>query len=210
MIASDILTAVLLGFIGGITPGPIILLAFSEILRSPKKGLVNGMIYLTYAGLTEFCVGLFLIITSSILKIPLLYFHYLSIIGIAILIYLVIKLLQINKIEYNEKGKSIKPKHIILLMIFNGPMWLFWLSVCLPTAFNLGSNIVHGEYLFIVVFEISMMTGLAIILFGFNSFRNHFTNPKLVRRIFLVLSILLMLLIVKMAYSEIVYFASYL
>lgn len=206
MILENIFIAIVLGFTGGITPGPIILLSFAEILRSPKQGLVNGGMYLLFAGLTEFCVALFLIYTSSWLSIPNIVFHFLAIFGIAILIFLAINILKINKIEYKEQKKQIQIKHIIGLMLFNCPMWLFWLSVCLPAAFRLGTQIRHGEYLFAIIFEISMMFGLAIMLFGFNSFRKFFTNERIIKRIFLILSSLLFLIALKILSSEVLFF----
>lgn len=83
---NDFLTPIILGIVGGITPGPIILLAFSEVLKDSKKGLANGGIYLIYAGLTEFFIGLFLIYSSKSFQIPAIVFHVLSIIGILLLI----------------------------------------------------------------------------------------------------------------------------
>ncbi len=205
---NEILTPIILGLIGGVTPGPIILLAFSEVLKDSKKGLANGGIYLIYAGLTEFFIGLFLIITSKSFQIPAIVFHILSIIGIALLIYIAIKIFNINSIKYDDKLTSIRPIHIIGLMILNGPLWIFWISVCLPSAFKLGQLINHGEYLFLLIFEISMMTGLGIMLFGFNTFRDYFSNYKIVRNTFRILTIILSLLIIKMIYSESFFFYS--
>lgn len=204
----DIFTPILLGFIGGITPGPIIFLAFSEVLKDSKNGLANGWMYLVYAGLTEFFIGLFLITTSTNLNLPPVIFHILAIIGIALLIYIAVKILGIRSINTNQQSKNIKRHHIIGLMLVNGPLWIFWVSVCLPAAFNLGQQINFGEYMFLVIFEISMMTGLAIMLFGFNSFRNYFSNERIVKRIFQVLTLLLALIIVKMIYTESIFFYS--
>ncbi|MFC2151198.1 hypothetical protein ACFLSE_01610 [Bacteroidota bacterium] len=204
----DLLVPIFLGFIGGITPGPIILLAFSEILKDSKKGLKNGGIYLIYAGLTEFFIGLFLIITSTIFQFPPIIFHTLSIIGIIVLIYIAFKIFGIKSIEYETQSKKIKRGHIIALMLLNGPLWIFWISVCLPAAFNLGQIFDYGEYLFLVLFELSMMTGLGIALFGFNSFRKYFSNEKITSRIFRVLTILISILIVKIIYTESLFFYS--
>jgi threonine/homoserine/homoserine lactone efflux protein len=207
-ILNEILTPIILGLIGGVTPGPIILLAFSEILKDSKKGLANGGIYLIYAGLTELFIGLFLIITSKSFQVPAIVFHLLSIIGIALLIYIAIKIFNIRSIKYDNKTTSIKPIHIIGLMILNGPLWIFWISVCLPSAFKLGQLVNHGEYIFLLVFEFSMMTGLGIMLVGFNTFRDYFSNYKIVRITFRILTIILGLLIIKMIYTESFFFYS--
>lgn len=205
MVFEQIFTAIILGFVGGITPGPIILLAFSEILRSQKKGLVNGAMYLIFAGLTEFFIGLFLILTTSFLEIPQVVIHGISIIGVIILLMLAYQIFQIHKIEYKETTKKVKIWHIISLMLLNGPLWIFWISVCIPTAFKLREMISYGEFLFLFIFEISMMTGLAIMLFGFNSFRSIFKNEKIISKVFLVLSFLLFFIAVKILYSEVLF-----
>ncbi len=206
MIFEQIFTAIILGFVGGITPGPIILLAFSEILRSQKKGLVNGAMYLIFAGLTEFFIGLFLILTTSFLEIPQIILHTISLIGVIILLMLAYQIFQIHKIEYKKTTKKVKVWHIISLMLLNGPLWMFWISVCIPTAFKLGEMISYGEFLFLFIFEISMMIGLAIMLFGFNSFRSVFKNEKIISRVFLILSFLLFFIAVKVLYSEVLFF----
>ncbi|MBU8892381.1 MAG: hypothetical protein KOO66_06355 [Bacteroidales bacterium] len=206
----DLLTPILLGFIGGVTPGPIIFLAFSEVLKDSNKGLIHGGMYLIFAGLTEFFIGLFLIITSKSFQLPPIVFHTLAIAGISLLIYIAVKIFSINSISPKKQSRSISGKHIIAIMLVNGPLWMFWVSVCLPAAFNLGQSITYGEYLFLVLFEISMMSGLAIMLFGFNAFRNYFSNEKNVRRIFQILTGLLVLIIIKMIYSESIFFYVYL
>ena len=92
-----IFTAIILGITGGIIPGPIIILAFSEVLRSPDKGLINGGKYLLFAGLSDFIIGLFLIATSSWLNIPPIVFHAIAIIGVIMLVYLSVQVYKIHK-----------------------------------------------------------------------------------------------------------------
>ena len=204
----DLLAPVILGFIGGITPGPIILLAFSEVLKDSKKGLINGGMYLVFAGITEFFIGLFLITASRSFNLPPIVFHILSIIGIILLSYIAIRIFGIQSINTEKQTKHVTKYHIIGLMLVNGPLWMFWLSVCIPAAFRLGQQINFGEYLFLFIFELSMMTGLAIMLFGFNSFKKYLTNEKIVKSIFRVITVLLVLLILKMIYSEIIFFSN--
>lgn len=206
----DILTPIILGFVGGITPGPIILLAFSEIIKDSNKGLINGGTYLLFAGLTEFIIGFLLITTSNNLNFPPIIFHFLSALGITLLIYIALNTLGIDSINIKKESKPITKYHIIGIMLVNGPLWMFWISVCLPAAFNLGQLINYGEYLFLIIFEISMMTGLAIMLFGFNAFRTYFSNKKVVKSIFKILTILLSILIIKMIYSETIFFYEFL
>jgi threonine/homoserine/homoserine lactone efflux protein len=204
MISEYVFIAIILGFTGGLIPGPIIILAFSEIIKSPKNGLVNGAKYIVFAGLTEFLIGFFLVATSSLIIIPVVILHIITIIGILMLFYIGYQVYRIRKIEYNSTAKKIGIVHIVVLMLLNGPLWLFWISVCVPAALKLGDLINFGEYLFIIIFEISMMFGLAIILFGFNSFRNLLTKEKIIGRIFSILSAALFFIALRILYSEII------
>src|SRR3989338_7696255 len=115
MIYNDLVTTILLGFIGGLTPGPILLIALSEILRSPHKGIINGGMYIIVAGLTEFFIGLFLIATSAWLKIPDIVFHIFAIVGVIMLVYIAIQLYKIKKVDYEKEQKKISAKHIVAL-----------------------------------------------------------------------------------------------
>lgn len=206
MIFNDILTALVLWLVWGLSPGPIILLSFSEILRSPKDGLKNGGMYLVIAWLTEFFIGLFLIGTAAWLKIPVMIFHGLAILGIAMLLFIAFQILKIRTIDYTQEQKQMSIFHIALFVLLNWPLWLFWISVCLPAAFRLGDKIYLGEYVFAIIFEIGVILGLAVMLFGFNSFRNFFSREEIVRRIFTALGILLILMAGRMAYEELLFF----
>jgi threonine/homoserine/homoserine lactone efflux protein len=129
MIWKDIITALYLGIIGGLVPSPILFLGLSEIVISRKKGISRGSMYIVVAGLTEMGIGLFLIITASWLKIPQIVFHSFAIIGVGLLIYIAIQLFKLKKIDYQQDRKSVGISSVILLMVFNGAVWLFWLSV---------------------------------------------------------------------------------
>ncbi len=206
MIFEHILTATVLGFTGGLTPGPIILMSFAEVLRSPTKGLANGRMYLIVAGLTEFFIGLFLVVTASWFQLPNYVFHSIAILGVLMLLYIAFQINKIRTINWGEGKRKIGIGHIIAFMLLNGSLWLFWISVCLPSAYKFGEAVPYGEYFFVIIFEIAMMTALGSLLFAFNSFRSYFSNEKIVRKIFLTLTILITLVACKIAYTEIKYF----
>lgn len=206
MTLNDLATPVLLGLTGGLTPGPIILLAFSEMLRSPKSGMAHGGMYLLIAALTEFCIGLFLVVSATWLAIPPIVFHVVGVVGGLILLYIAFQVYQIRSIRYQQEQKKINPFYIVLLMLLNGPLWLFWLSVCLPAAFQFGSVLPYGQYLFVLIFELSMAAGLAAMLLAFHFSRHIFSNPKIIHNVFAVLSLVLFLMAGKILYQEVSFF----
>ena len=203
-----IITAIILWLIWWVTPWPVILIAFSEMLKSPKKWLKRGILFLFIAAITEFFIALFLILSFSFLQIPEFIFHIISLVWVLVLLYIAYQVYKVRKIEYSEDTKQVKAWHIFTLMMLNGPMWVFWLSVCLPEAFKLWNILPYWEFIFLIIFEISMMIWLGLILFSFYWFRKAFTNEKIVGKIFLILSLLLFGIAVKILYTEIIYFIS--
>ncbi len=196
------MAAIILGFTDGITPGPIILTAFSEILKSPKGGLFKGGKYLLVAALTEFCIALFLVTSSKIFSIPEIVFKILSFLGAGMLIYIGIIVLKIKSLNNEEKKENVKPWHIFVFMVFNGPMWLFWISVYIPEAHKMNTYIAFSDYLFVIIFEIFMIIGLDIIIYGFYSFRKLLLSEKFIKNVFRILSILIFLVAAKILYSS--------
>jgi threonine/homoserine/homoserine lactone efflux protein len=207
MITSQVLTAITLGFIAGAIPGPIIFLAFSEILRSPRQNFLTTSRYVYLAGITELFIGLFLVTTSSLISIPDFIFPGLSMLGGLLLVYLGFQTKQAYKsYQHNIEIKPLSSTAIVVLMLLNGPLWLFWLSVNLPNAFLMGKSIFLGKYLFVCIFEIGMMSSMSILLFLFKSFRRIFSNTKLLKLLYLVLALALVFFGIKLLYSGALFF----
>lgn len=207
----DILfTTITLWLIWGLTPWPVIFIWFSEILEFPKKWLIRWWIFVLVAGVTEFFIGLFLIATSAWLKIAPLFIHFVGLWGVIMLCFLAWKISKINSIKHQQSKKDIKILHIIVLMASYWPLWLFWISVCLPIALKFWNIFPHGGYVFLAIFEISMMVWLWVLLFLFYSFRHIFSNKKVIGKVFMVLSILLLYIAMKMLYGEILFFSEFL
>jgi len=195
MILSQVLTAVILGVTAGAIPGPVLLLAFSETLREPNQKLLVTLRYAYIAGLTELFIGLFLILSSSFVSIPDFVFPTLSIMGGFLLIYLSLQTRQAYRgLQKDEKLEQLPVMAVAALMLLNGPVWLFWLSVNLPNAFLMKGSMYLGEYLFIAVYETAMVCSLSVLIFLFRSCRSLFANEKLLRLFYLGLAFALAIL----------------
>lgn len=167
----------------------------------------RALLYITVAAITEFCVGFFLIFTASWFKIPNIFFHFLAVLGAVLLFYISFQLYKIKKLHYhNTQHSRASVGHILLIMLLNGPLWLFWTSVCLPLAFKLGNQINSGQYYFLFIFQFSMFLAMNILLFSFFSFRKIFLNEKIARKVFILLSFIMFLIACKVMYTEIVFF----
>lgn len=203
------LSIVILGFIGGITPGPILVMAFSEILMKSKRSIKRAIEIILVTVLTETLIAVFLITTARILEIPAVIFHAVSIIGISILFMLSLKMFRIKEINTQAERKETSLFHIFLIMIFNGPLWMFWISICLPIVNQVGEVVQYGEYLYLIIFEISMIAGITLMFFIFTYATKNVGNNKTIKKIYISLGIVLSLLASKMLVSEIKYFTNY-
>lgn len=206
MILSNILTTIMLWLIAWVTPWPIILLAFSEILKSKSSSFFKWYIYVLLLWLIEFIIWFFLIFTSKLFQIPQIIFHFLSIIWVFLLIHLAFQIYKISKIDFDKENKKTSLKSVILLTFFNGALWSFWASVCLPFAINLWNIINFWEYLFLIIFEFSMIFSSAILLIIFGMFKKIFSNERIISKFYIFLSLCLWFIALKILYWEIVYF----
>lgn len=201
-----IFTTILIWLMWWLTPWPIIFISFSEILKNEKSWLYNWLKYVFVSWITEFFIGLFLIITYSYLNIPTYIFHFLWILGSLMLIYISYNILKIKDIDYKEKNNTLKTKHIVYLMLFNWPMWVFWVTVCIFVSFKFWQYIIYWQYLFLVIFEFFMLLWSWILLLLFKFFRKLLINERFINKNFTILAILIFILAIKVLYWEIIYF----
>lgn len=202
-------TPVVLGFIGGVTPGPILILAFSDFLNSSSHKLQALKIVLTVV-FTETIIALFLIITSRSLRIPDFAFHLISILGITILISLMVKMFKVNDISYSSERKNLSLVKIFFLMLFNGPLWVFWITICLPVVNEFGKMLVYGEYLYLIIFETSMIIGIVFMFILFIRLTRSVRSQNNIKKLYYFLGCILGVLILKMVVNEGKYFINYL
>jgi hypothetical protein len=73
----------------------------------------------------------------------------------------------------------------------------------LPIAFHLGNEIKFGEYLFILLFEFSMVITMTIIFTLFNRLKVYFSNEKVIKTSFFVLGLLIALITLKIVIGEV-------
>jgi threonine/homoserine/homoserine lactone efflux protein len=197
---------ILLGFIGGITPGPILIMAFSEILIKSRQNIKRAVEIIIVTVFTETIIALFLITFSKVFKIPPILFHLVSIIGISILFMLSINMFKVKEMNTAVEKKDTNLLKVFLIMIFNGPLWMFWISVCLPLVYQMADKMVFGEYIFLIIFEISMIAGISLMFFLFSLITKNVKNQKKIQILYIILGVILGLLALKMLISEIEYF----
>lgn len=190
-----------LGFIGGSVPGPILTSIFTEVVR---KGFLRSFRVMLYALLSEIIVASLIMFIVFSLHIPQYVFYAMSFIGAVVLVWIAMQVWAIQSLH--DKGKLFDFKQIFLLTIFNGALWIFWTTICVPQAYVLGQKIRGGQVLFLLLFEIGWLTATVILTFLFSRFRPLLVKKGVISIVFKVFAAILVLLAVNLVITSIRYF----
>ena len=198
----QIITAILLGLVGGIVPGPVLAATFTEILQS---GLSKSLRIIFWAMLTETFVALISLIILSSLGFSQAFFNALSFIGAGILIWIAFQLWKIRSLDIGEKVHFGIGK-IASMILANGVLWTFWITVCIPKAITLGEQIHYGQYLFLVLVEIGWLISTIGVAVAFSWFRSLLSDPRIVPYMFKFFAVVFGYFALTMIYTSAVYF----
>ncbi|HUD04258.1 MAG TPA: LysE family transporter [Candidatus Paceibacterota bacterium] len=198
----QILTAFILGLVGGTVPGPVLAATFTEILQS---GFYRGLRIVFWGMLAETILAFIGIVAFSSLGLSQSFFYALSFIGAGILIWIATQLWKIKSLDLGEKAHFGVGK--IFSMIFaNGVVWTFWITICVPKAVVLSQQIQYGQFLFLVVVEIGWLISTVAVAFAFSWFRGILSNPKFVPFMFKFFSLVFVYFALNMLYSSTIFF----
>ncbi len=204
--AENIISILLLGFIAGSIPGPMITAVFTEIIHS---GFLKSLRVVLWAFLAEVLIALSILIFFFSFDIPPYFFHAISVIGAGILIYMGLGVWKISSLANGEK-EFFTLKKIFAIMIFNGTLWSFWITVCIPQAFALSRIISNGQYFFLLFFESGWITANILWAFIFSRFRSILLKKGMVTSVFKIFALLLFYFATKMLYGAAAYLIQYL
>lgn len=197
----QLFTIFLLGFIGGSIPGPILTSTFTEALR---KGFIKSLRVISYAAISEIIVATLILSIFFSIHIPQSIFYGISFVGALVLIWIATQIWSIKNLHENEKIFNFTK--IFLLTIFNGPLWIFWSTICVPQAYVLNQKITGGAALFLLTFELGWFTSTAVLTFLFSRFRPILTKEGVVGKVFKIFAIILAIFAVRLVLTSFFYF----
>lgn len=199
---NELTSALVLGLIGGVIPGPVLTATFTEILQS---GIPKSMRIILWAMFTETVVALISLLALSSMNFSESFFQGLSIIGAAILIWISTSIWKVHKIDTEEKVHFSLGK-ISAMIMANGVLWTFWITVCVPKAILLSEKVAFGNYLFLLLVEIGWLISTVMVAIVFSRFRKILSNPKVVPIIFKIFALTFVYFAVDMVYRSIKFF----
>lgn len=154
--------------------------------------------------LTESAVALASLVVLSSLGLTSSFFSMLSFIGAGVLIWIAVQIWKINSLDLGEKV-YFSPGKIALMILANGVLWTFWITVCVPKAIALGEQIRYGQFIFLALVEIGWLISTVGVAFVFSWFRNVLSNPCVVPLMFKFLSLVFIYFALSMAYTSVTF-----
>ncbi|OFX28045.1 MAG: hypothetical protein A2X08_11590 [Bacteroidetes bacterium GWA2_32_17] len=200
--SNDIIFAFILGLIGGVIPGPVLAATFTEILQS---GFLKSLRIILWAFIIETIVALISMLLLSALNLPEYVFRIISIAGAAVLMWLSFSIWKIKVIDSNKKAYFSFWK-ISIMIISNGMLWIYWITVCVPRAIMLNEKIFLGNYLFLALVELGWLISTITVAIIFSQFRKLLSNPKVVPAIFKIFALVFLYFAIDSVISTICYF----
>jgi threonine/homoserine/homoserine lactone efflux protein len=199
---SQFIPAIILGLIGGLIPGPVLAATFTEILQT---SFTKSFHIIFWAMLTETAIALISLVALSMFHLSTAFFYAVSFVGAAILVKIALDIWKINKIDTNEKV-HFKLSTISAMILANGVLWIFWITVCVPKAVFLGQQIFGGQYLFLGLVEVGWLISTLGVAFIFSKFRVILSNPRKISVMFKIFSLAFLYFAASMLYQSANYF----
>ena len=126
-------------------------------------------------------------------------------VGAAILIWISTSIWKVHKIDTEEKIHFSLGK-ISAMILANGVLWTFWITVCVPKAILLSEKVAFGNYLFLLLVEIGWLVSTVLVAYIFSKFRKILSNPKVVPIMFKIFALTFVYFAVDMVYRSLKFF----
>ncbi len=198
----ELVIALMLGLIGGVIPGPVITAVFTEILQS---GYLKSLRIIFIALVTETIVALISLLVLGSLGFNESFFRGLSLAGAFILIWIAISIWKVRSLDSGEKVHFGLWK-VVLMILSNGILWTYWITICIPKAILLSDTVYLGEYLFMALVQLGWLISTLLVAFMFSRFRKALSRPKVIPVLFKLFALAFAYFAIDMIYKSVLYF----
>ncbi len=202
MILHELIIALLLGLIGGVIPGPVITAIFTEVLQ---RGFTRSLRITFLALLVESLVAVISLLILSLAGLREGFFHGLSLAGAAILVWIAVSIWKVRSLDSRRQVRFGTGK-LILMILTNGVLWTYWITICIPKAMLLAREIPYGEYLFMGSVQLGWLISTLALSYTFSRFRRILSRPAVIPWMMKVFSLAFFYFAADMIYGSIRYF----
>ena len=198
----ELIIAFLLGLIGGVIPGPVITSVFTEILQS---GFLKSLRIILIALAVETLVAVLSLVILASLGFNESFFRGLSLAGAVILIWIAISIWKVRSLDTEEKVHFGFLK-IVIMILSNGVLWTYWITICIPKAILLSDQLTMGAYIFMGLVQLGWLISTTIVAFLFSRFRKILSRPKVIPVMFKIFAGAFAYFALDMIYRSIMFF----
>jgi len=157
-----------------------------------------------YALISEIIVASCIFFTLFSIHIPQAVFYAISFMGSLVLIWIAKQIWGIKKLH--EKGNIFDFKKIFILTVTNGPLWIFWSTICVPQAYTLSQKMQGGQIVFLLMFELGWLSATLLLTFLFSRFRPLLVKEGIIGKVFKIFACILLLFAVRLFLTSIFFF----
>ncbi|MFO7671952.1 MAG: hypothetical protein R6W31_20005, partial [Bacteroidales bacterium] len=93
-----------------------------------------------------------------------------------------------------------------LMILSNGVLWSYWITICIPKAILLNGQIAMGSYLFMGLVQLGWLVSTLLMAFIFSRFRKLLSRPRIIPFIFKVFALAFVYFAADMAIKSILFF----
>jgi threonine/homoserine/homoserine lactone efflux protein len=201
-IIHELAIAGMLGLIGGVIPGPVITAIFTEIIQS---GFPQSLRIVGIAFITETLVAVASLLLFTMLGLPESFFRVLSFAGAGILLWIAVSIWKVSSLDTGQK-LEFTPGKIILMILSNGILWTYWITICIPKAILLDRQLTLGAYVFMGIVQLGWLVSTLLVAFLFSRFRSLLSKPAIVPLLFKIFSLAFVYFAADMTYRSIRFF----
>ena len=97
-------------------------------------------------------------------------------------------------------------RKLVLMILSNGVLWTYWITICIPKAILLSDTVHLGEYLFMGLVQLGWLISTMLMAFLFSRFRKALSRPKVIPVLFKIFALAFAYFAIDMIYKSIRYF----
>ena len=185
-----LLQAFILGAVGGVIPGAVLTIL---LVSTMQGGLKTGLRAFFWAMFSEITIAGVLLLVAVQLQLGAAVFTWIGFVGSVVLFYFAWQVLKLRSVNVESNSTLFTPVKIFLLSATNAPLYIFWTTICFPLIWQLASSwpITVAAPFYFLFFEIGwgLTTFIMLLLFVFS--RKTLTDERVMRKVFIIISIIL-------------------
>ena len=95
---------------------------------------------------------------------------------------------------------------IAAMILANGVLWTYWITICIPKAIQLGHHMFFGQYAFVALVEMGWLLATVAVAYLFSRFKEWLSDPKIVPIMFKLFALTFVYFALSMGYQSGAYF----